>query len=335
MTHSTPIVSVVVPMYNVQKYIATCLESILGQTYRYFEVVCVNDGCTDNTVAIANSFKDDRIRIVHQRNQGLAAARNTGINHAKGLYIALLDSDDCWHPKKLELHVKHLHDNPRVGISYSASIFIDESGKKMGIGQFPKIKFIRARDIFCRNPIGNGSAAVIRRQTLDDVARMSLHGSSFCHEYFDEELRQSEDIELWIRIVLHTPWRIEGINKPLTYYRVNSQGLSSSLDKQLNSWEKAVEKNRPNNEEFFKRWYSLARAYQFRYLARRAIQSHDALKAISFIHRAIASDWKIIFEEPRRTTITYAAALISLLPKTLHELLLKQAMRYFGKHRIS
>jgi hypothetical protein len=77
--------------------------------------------------------------------------------------LAFFDSDDLWGPKKLEMHVSHLEKSPAVGVSYSASIFIDDGGKIMGIHQLPKLSNVTARDVICRNPVGNGSAPVIRR----------------------------------------------------------------------------------------------------------------------------------------------------------------------------
>ena len=130
-----PIFSVIIPMYNVAKYLRQCLDSVLAQTFENFEVVCVDDGSPDHSVDIVETYDDARIRIVRQENMGLAAARNTGINASRGLFLALLDADDYWHPEKLSRHYAHFQANPQLGISYSASAFIDESGAELGIGQ--------------------------------------------------------------------------------------------------------------------------------------------------------------------------------------------------------
>ena len=135
----TPLISVIVPVYNVEKYIRACLESVLQQTFDIFEVICVDDGSTDRSVDIINEFTDSRIRVISQKNRGLAGARNTGIRFSKAPFVALLDSDDLWHPEKLQQHFKHLCDNPQLGISYSASQFIDEDGNPIGISQNPKL----------------------------------------------------------------------------------------------------------------------------------------------------------------------------------------------------
>lgn len=327
----TPTVSVVIPMYNVERYIEQSVSSVLNQTFEDFELICVDDGSSDRTFFKLKQFDDDRIRIVMQENKGLAGARNTGINAARGEFVALLDADDFWAPEKLEHHVFHLRFNPDVGISYSPSWFVNENGEPMGFGQFPKLRNITTKDIFCRNPIGNGSAPVIRRSLLQE---MSENINTFYGERtvcFNESLRQSEDIEFWLRVALREKWRIEGIDAPLTFYRVNSSGLSANLEKQFQSWEKAVELNQKGNEAFFERWYSLAKAYQYRYLARRAVQSGNAKAAMDLVNQALACNIRILFEEPGRTSATYLCALLSRLPKKVYQKLESIGMALLSK----
>ena len=317
--YACPIVSVVIPMYNVQDYIQTSLDSVLNQTWPHFEVICVDDGGSDNSLQIVDGYRDPRIRVISQKNRGLAGARNTGIAAARGHYVALLDADDYWAPEKLAKHVRHLNHNPQVGISYSASWFVSECGRPLGIGQFPKLTDVDAKHIFCRNPIGNGSAAVIRKTLLQEVKVSHWEGTHLRDCWFDENLRQSEDIEFWLRVALNSDWQFEGLAEPLTYYRVNASGLSANLEKQFHSWQYAVQQNTRGNEEFMQNWFSLARAYQYRYLARRAVQSHNPVQAINLCLKAILSDWRVISEEPRRTFLTFGCALLSVLPESLYQ----------------
>jgi len=319
LSFSKPIFSVVMPMYNVEKYIEESIQSVLNQSYANFELICVDDGCTDNTLALVERFSDSRLRIVRQKNQGLSAARNTGINCTRGLYVALLDSDDFWHKDKLLSHYKHFEGNLKLGISYSASRFVDEGSRDMGIGQYPKLKNIQPKDIFCRNPIGNGSAAVIRRSFLLKLAKCESFNGQFRNVYFDESLRQSEDVEFWLRAILTSDEIIEGIEPALTYYRVNSGGLSANLESQFKAWNRAAEKNRQLNPRFFNTWYSRAAAYQKRYLARRAVQSRMPGVAFKYIIQAFKSDWRILIEEPGRTILTFFCIVFSFLPKCVYQ----------------
>ena len=175
MNTSTPLVSVVIPMYNVEQYICSAIQSVLDQSYKNFELLLIDDGSPDYSVTLAKSFSDPRITIISQQNRGLAGARNTGIHEACGKYIALLDADDLWAPNKLELHVKHLESRPEIDISYCPSLFMDEEDQLIGLGQFPKLTNISNQEILCRNPVGNGSAAVIRK-SLTDKIRQSQEG---------------------------------------------------------------------------------------------------------------------------------------------------------------
>jgi glycosyltransferase involved in cell wall biosynthesis len=325
-----PVVSVIIPMYNVGKYIEQSITSVLKQTYHNFELILVDDGCLDDTLNKVNQFTDPRIRVVHQKNRGLSGARNTGIDVARGLYVALLDADDYWAKDKLTQHVQHLTSNPKVGVSYSPSLFINEEGVLLGVGQFPKLKNITTQHIFCRNPVGNGSSPVIRRSLLSEIGYFGVKRDKYRKMYFDETLRQSEDIELWTRIALTTSWKFAGIKKPLTYYRVNNSGLSADVDKQFASWQHAVMLNKDSNPKFFKQFYSLAKAYQLRYLARRAIQSESKLTAFKLIHQAMFCNFRIIFQEPNRTIMTLGCAWLKFLPREIYNSIEKFAMLNFG-----
>ena len=316
MSPHNPTVSVIVPVYNVERYVVQTLQSILAQTYTDFELIVVDDGSTDNSLDICRTFNDKRVRIVQQANRGLAGARNTGIRQAQGEYLAFLDSDDLWQPNKLACHVEHLAKSPQVGVSFSRSSFIDDDGHPLGIHQMPKLTDITPGYLFCRNPISNGSTPVIRRAVLEAIRfQVNLYGTVEDF-FFDDSFRQSEDIECWLRIALQTDWRIEGIPESLTLYRVNAGGLSANLMKQYTAWERILEKTRTYAPEFLDQWGSLARAYQLRYLARRAVQQRDGRTAQQLVNQAIAANWRIVQQEPRRTAITLGAAyLLSALPR--------------------
>lgn len=327
-----PTVSVVIPVYNVERYIQETLDSVFAQTLQDFEIIIVDDESPDRSIEICQSYQDPRIHIVHQKNRGLAGARNTGIRNSRGKYIALLDSDDLWLPEKLEYHLKHLESNPEVGVSFCRSAFIDDQGKPLSIYQMPKLTGINAAHIFCRNPISNGSVPVFRREVLEAIKFHDNLNKQPEDNYFDEHFHQSEDIECWVRISLQTQWQIEGIPEALTLYRVNSTGLSAQVEAQLDSWEMMVEKTRTYAPEFVAQWESLARAYQYRYLARRAIRNRDGKTAVKLVNKALKQNWHILTEETSRTLITIAAAyVINIIPKELYLKIEKTALKLIGK----
>jgi glycosyltransferase involved in cell wall biosynthesis len=308
-----PLVSVVIPLYNAAATVAKSLESVLAQSYRQLEIIIVDDGSTDSGVDICGSYNDPRIRVVHQRNRGLAGARNTGIRHAHGEILGFLDSDDLWSPNKVELHVRHFQANPSVGVSFSRSELIDRNGDSLGIFQTPKLRDITAADVLCRNPISNGSCVLIRREVLDGIQfEDNLYGS-LEDFWFDDSFRQSEDIECWLRIAVQTPYLIEGIPEPLTLYRVNSGGLSADVEKQYASWCRVIEKAGTYAPDLIARQGRRAKAYQLRYLARRAIRERQPRLGVRLLHRALHTHPGILAEEPARTVISLVAGYVALL----------------------
>ena len=302
-----PRVSVVIPLYQTERYIQATLASVLGQTFDDFEVIVVDDGSRDHGPDLARGTGDARVRVVVQANRGLAGARNTGIREARGTYIAFLDADDLWLPLKLSRHVAVLDARPEVGLTYSASRLIGDDGEDLGMAQWPSRTSTRAADVFCRNPVGNGSAPVIRRACLDAIAFQDATLGRIC--WFDESFRQSEDVECWTRIAASTAWQLALVPFELTKYRVNSAGLSANTAKQLQSWRRFRAKVKSYAPALEAEHGALAEAFQLRYLARRAVKSGDGREALRAMHASLRCEPRILSAEPARTAITYAAAL--------------------------
>lgn len=329
-------VSVIIPVYKVENYIAATVQSVLTQTYTNFELLIIDDGSPDRSIEICQQFSDPRIKIIHQPNRGVAAARNTGIRHAQGEYLAFLDADDLWEPTKLAKHVEHLEQTPTVGVSFCRSAFIDEKDKPLGIYQISKLKEITPLDLLCRTPIGNGSVPVIRREVLEDIKfQDNLYGvvEDF---YFDDDrqLHPSEDVECWLRIAIKTKWKIEGVPEALTLYRVNSKGHSAQLLKKLNSWQRLIEKAGSYSPDLMASLSDIAMAYQFRHLARRAVTLRNGSTAVQLINKAILTYWRILFEEPRRTLMTLGAAyFLLILPQSFYHKIESLALKITGANQ--
>lgn len=304
-----PYASIVVPAFNATATLRATLDSLSAQSFRDLEIVVVDDGSTDETAQMTEdaALGDRRIRLVRQRNRGLAGARNSGIAAATGAIVGFCDADDLWRPGKLGAHAAHLNAAPQVGLSYSGSALIDAAGRPTGHAQKPRLDGITAAHVFRRNPVGNGSAPVMRRAALESLAFRPAHETQR-DWVFDESFRQSEDIECWLRLSLTTDWALEGVRGLLTCYRVNPGGLSANTEAQLASWERMVTKLRPLSPEFFARHEDAARAYQLRYLARRAISDGDGAAARGLVVRALRLSRAPLTEEPLKTAITWAAA---------------------------
>jgi glycosyltransferase involved in cell wall biosynthesis len=308
MTAFNPVLSIVMPVYNVEAYVAEAIESVLGQSFEDIELVIVDDGSQDGSMAICRGFNDPRIRIVTQRNRGLAAARNTGIAAARGTFIGFLDSDDRWDRAKALLHIIHLRGHDDVDVSYSGSRLVDAHGCPLRVAMRPKLTGVTAADILLRNPVGNGSSPVIRRAALDRVTfPHPTEPGRLC--WFDESFRQSEDIEMWLRMALRHDCRFEGIEGLLVDYRIVGGGLSARIPHQYEAWLRAMEGLRADAPAFMERYLPLAKAFQLRYLARRAVQLCDGVFALALLRDAMRASPAILLKEPAKTVQTMAGAL--------------------------
>ena len=171
-TLAQPLVSVIVPAYNAEMYIAQTLHSVLSQTYKNIEVIVVDDGSRDGTAQIVEAImrRDNRVTLLHQSNSGVAAARNLAIEKSRGEYIAPIDADDIWFPQKIEKQVRcMLHEGSSTGIVYAWSVHIDEGGLLMSGFNASDME----GDVFVasvmNNFIGNASAPLIRHVCFNQV----------------------------------------------------------------------------------------------------------------------------------------------------------------------
>ena len=307
MVNHQPELSVVMPVYNVQRFVADSIRSVFAQTFEDFELILVDDGSTDSSLAICERLADPRTRIIRQANRGLSGARNTGIAAARGAYIALLDSDDLWEPDKLARHMAHLHAKPDVGVSYAGAMMVDVHGRDVGIRQTPRVGHAGQREVFCGLAICNGSTPVFRREVFEDIAYVPVSGDRSW--YFDETFRRSEDVECWVRISMMTHWLFEGIPGFLTRYRLNTGGLSADVIQQLASWDAVRDKVAGYAPQLVAQHGAEARARELRYLARRCVQMRDRGFGFPLALEMARSYPRLFLHEPRKTAVTFLACL--------------------------
>ena len=186
---SAPLVSVVIPAYNAAGFVRRAVDSVLAQTFADFELLVVDDGSTDGTREVLAGY-GDRLRVLAQPNGGPAAARNQGLHHAQGEYVAFLDADDHWLPQKLSRQLQLMSTRPEVGFCSTATSVVTDSGAPAGVWPcgtgaepMPDLLFIRSAAIS-----GSTSGVLARRALL-----LQAGG-------FDESLRGFEDPDLWIRL---------------------------------------------------------------------------------------------------------------------------------------
>lgn len=300
---SCHLVSVIIPCYNKAEYLPTALESLIEQTYRNLEILVIDDGSHDESVAVTKAFaeRDSRIRLFQKTNGGAGSARNFGIDHATGKYVAFLDGDDFWHPSKVEFHMRHFAANPDLGVSYSGTKFVGADGKPLPHARVPKTSGLSPYYLYCRNPITNGSNAVFLREIFD-------------FHRFDESLPHSEDVDCWLRVAFAPParWKFGGIPEKLTYYRVHTSSKSHKFSKHYESAKRIWEKSKEYAPEAASQFASLAEAFLLRFYARRAISAKDDAAARRYLRDAFTKDARILLREPLQTAVTLLAAMMPL-----------------------
>ncbi len=211
------LVSIITPCYNGEKYINETIESVLKQTYPNFEMIIVDDGSKDNSVKIINRYqeKDERIKLLRQKNAGSAAARNNGIRHANGRYIALLDADDVWLANFLEEQIDFMREKNTVCV-FSSYDRINKHSQQ--IGHTTKAKpFVTIKDMKVMNQIG----------CLTGLYDSSKYGKI----YLKEELNSiRDDYAYWYDIVALEN-KAYGNQKVLAKYRVLEDSTTGNKKK--------------------------------------------------------------------------------------------------------
>ena len=211
-TRDNYVVSVITPIYNSEEFLQETIQSVLDQTYTKWELILINDCSTDNSLYIAEraAQKDNRIRVIKlDHNSGPAIARNTGIEKAKGKYIAFLDSDDMWLPNKLEKQISFMEEN-HIPFTYTSYEKIDEDGSSRGIISVPEK--VTYKELLNTNVIGCLTAIY----NIEQLGKVYM-----------PNIRKGQDYGLWLKI-LKKGITAYGINEPLARYRVRKNSVSSN-----------------------------------------------------------------------------------------------------------
>jgi len=214
-----PLVSIIMPAYNAQDYIKQSIQSVVKQTYNNWELLIINDGSTDNTVSIVESFKDTRIVLFSQENSGVSRARNYGISKAKGDYIAFLDSDDLWKNNKLNVQVSYMKKHPDIVLSYTDYDSFKLQNEIIKNKQLYPFQIENQHDrLLVFNYIAT-LTVMLKKEIFQKV------------DGFDISLFGPEDWDLWIRIA--KIGKIAFINQKLALYREHESGISKNRKRQL------------------------------------------------------------------------------------------------------
>jgi glycosyltransferase involved in cell wall biosynthesis len=217
VVQSKSLVSVIIPTYNRADVICRTIDNVLDQTYSCTEIIVVDDGSTDDTLTRLKQY-DGRIRVITQSNAGPAAARNRGIEAARGEFVAFQDSDDLWLPNKLERQVELLNRAGKTAVCCLCNAIFryrDQpeftSFKRSWL--FPRLEqgiWTNAAEVLATRFVLFCQAVMIRREVLDRIGG------------FDETLKYDEDYELPLRLALEGPWVL--IGEPLTIWQQGAAG---------------------------------------------------------------------------------------------------------------
>lgn len=213
-----PTISIVIPVYNRERYLGAAIESVLNQTRRDFELLVWDDGSTDSSLEIARHYAelDLRVRVIAAENQGIASVLKAAFTITTGTYISSLDSDDLLAPAALEYTAAILDAHPEVGMVYTDHQIIDENGQDRGIGQRCSIPYSKDRMLV---DFMTFHFRLLRRCVYDQVGGI------------DESFEQSEDYDLCLKLSEVTT--IHHVQKPLYYYRRHALNMSNQREEAL------------------------------------------------------------------------------------------------------
>ncbi len=287
-----PLVSVIMPAYNAERFLGASIDSVLGQSYSALELIVVDDGSTDRSFEIAEQFaaQDRRVKILRQDNAGVACARNAAIRGATGLFVAPIDADDLWHPDKLRKQVAAFKaSHPITGFVYCPALKIDELGRPVSRcfrGSRPQgIVWLQ---LFVNNFTGNASTPLFRAECLRELG--GYEESLFVTNAFG-----AEDWDLCLRIAA----RYEAVYVPecLVGYRIVSGSMSSGTPRMKRSYDTIARRLFDTDWPIPARFRRHSESTIARYLASQAARSGNLSEVLRWSALALIRDPLCMFDK--------------------------------------
>jgi glycosyltransferase involved in cell wall biosynthesis len=284
------LVSVVIPCYNAEKYIAATLQSVLQQTYPAVEVVVVDDGSKDSSAKIVADIAhgEPRVRLHSKPNSGVADSRNVGIRLTHGEYIAFLDADDLFEPENLARKVAYLEQHPAIGLVHSAEErFQSETNQAVEVirGKGGRVLPLEMTTTVIHSP----SSVVVRRRALDEVG------------YFDTKLSTSADWEMWVRLARSTEFGY--LPETLVRYRIHGQQMHNNIPLMERDMLYAFTKLHQEGTYFSSEAYyrqCLANLYLILAACYRG-DMHDNARFLRFLAKSVSTDIRPFWRRLRRS----------------------------------
>ena len=301
-----PLVSVIFPIYNVERFVRAAAESVLSQSWRDLELIAVDDGSEDGTAAEIERFDDPRVILLRRQHQGAAAARNTGLACARGRYVSFMDGDDVWLESKLEEDIRRLESHPGIDLVFSAMRMVNEDGRDIARTVRRWSGVLALRDLLIENMIGTDTV-LMRREACAEAGR------------FDEHLTAGSDYEYWIRVALLRPNNIHGSAEVTALYRRRAGQLTGNWRQQQDVWMQIMAKVRAECPDEFVSVESTARANFQRALSATAYENGELESASELFQEAMQLAPGFLLKDKRTWLLGSALLSARVLPSRMHQ----------------
>ncbi len=318
------LVSVIIPAYNAEAFVCQTLDSLLSQSYQNFEAIVVDDGSSDRTAEIIEAYaqKDARFKLLKQKNQGVAAARNLAIQASQGEFVAPLDADDVWHPDKLKKQVECiLAADSSVGVVYTGSAFINEDGF-IGKSVNPRHEGIVLQELIYGNILINASSPLIRRACLDEVGYYNCF-------YKEQNAQGCEDWDLYLRLA--EKYEFLFVSGCLVGYRQVRGSMSSKVKVMERAYQLLMQEAHLRNPEVPNDLYRRSRSYYRCYLAALSGNNGYHGTALTLLFKALVGDPTCITQSYK----TLVKNFVLLMVKPTHPKMYLQLQNRFNPSKTS
>jgi len=212
------LVSVIIPVYNTEKYIEETIDSVLKQTHSNLEIIVIDDGSTDNTSQLVDAIckKESRVKLIKQKNQGVSAARNNGFTFSKGSFIAYLDADDVWETNNIETKLKKFNSDELLGLVHSDAQVINNISEKIdrfhhGYEGYLLDNLLLGQKEWIPSP----SSILVKREIIESIGG------------FDSGLSNAADLDFFFKVA--EKWKIGRVPVVTWYYRIHSNNMHSNI----------------------------------------------------------------------------------------------------------
>lgn len=280
MALNNSIVSIIVPAYNAEKYIAEAIQSVMDQTFKDWELLVIDDGSTDSTANIVKSFSDARIILVQQENRGVSNARNKGLDLAKGKYITFLDADDVLPPRSIEVRVEYLEKNSDMNL-VDGNIVVKDMDMKNDIRVYepyyngellPRLVALDSRVFF-------NVCYMFKRDILGDVR-------------FKENMTHAEDLLFYMELSSLYPVQYGFVSETIYWYRSGHTSAMANLSGLEDGYLQLIQEVRNlqniSKTDFFIFKTKIAKIMFLSWLSQKQIA--NAVKSVLYIYQIVSKD---------------------------------------------